>query len=655
MPAQARQPSLRVAACLILALQIAAAIVFRGAITITGDEPHYLMVTRSVLQDGDFDVANQYADGNHRAIDPVPLSPVGATNEHRGDGRLYHVRLPGQSLLILPAYALGALVARAAGLSSAFGGYWAAVSFLVLLTSLFWALLFRLARDLTGSAMAALVAVLALSSLLPIVPYGSQIYPEMTAALTTLAAMWAICLARPNIRAALVGASAIGILASLHQRFAIVALALAAAAVLIFWRRNADGRTVLMPFLGVLGLFAAAISLYSQHAFGSLLPSAGWNQSDLPISRLENLGRGLALLFLDDGRGLLSWAPHMLLIVALWIAAALRGDGAGLYARVGLACFLVTAITSATTFGIGRDIPPRHLVSVLPLAAFPLAVWLASPVRRWLGPVLAIALLPGALLTTYGAADVNRLLDASLGNRAWIEFSNDLHRAVGIDLRVIDLYPAVRPFEAVVFREGCQRDGGVATCPFPAMPPPGSYEVRAYVRMAEATAPPITIRARATASGGKTSVLATREVAESDPDGIPRIVAAPNPPSPLDPILRSRAIAATGLTDDIVVATYREGAAFYLAHRQAMTPRQVEEAVQRLAGARGVPPPQPGVGTTLLSVYAEVAGSPLYGVVQVPFDLPRGAHLIVEISSDDPSLEVGGYTLVRTPRWAPWK
>lgn len=651
----ARQPSLGVAASLILALQIGAAIIFCGAVTITGDEPHYLMATRSVLLDGDFDVANQYADGNHFAIDPVPLSPVGATNEHRGDGRLYHVRLPGQSLLILPAYACGALAARATGLSTAFGGYWAAVAFLVLLTALFWTLLFRLARDLTASAWAALTAVLIVLSLLPMVPYGSQIYPEMAAAFATLIALRAICLARPDVRAALVSASAVGILASLHQRFTIVALALAISGGLIFWCRSANRRAALVPFLGVLGLFAATISLYSLHAFGSMLPSAGWNQSDLSISRPENLARGRALLFLDDGRGLLSWAPHTMLIVALWSAAALRDDPAGLCARVGLACFLVTAITSATTFGIGWDIPPRHLVSVLPLAAIPLAVWLASPIRRWLGAVLGMALLPGALLTGYGAADVARLFDASLGNRAWIDVSDDLHRATGNDLRVIDLYPAVRPFEAVVFRERCQPQRGVAACPFPTRPPPGAYEARVYVRMAETILSPITVRARAIESGGAASILAMREIAESDPDGIPRIVAAPNPPSPLDPLLRLRATAATGLPDDIVVATYREGAAYYLAHRQAMTPRQVDEAVQRLAAVRGVPWPQPGVGATLLEIYAEIAGSPLYGVVPITFDLPRGADLVVEVSSRDPAVEVGGYTLVRRPRWTLWQ
>ena len=31
-------------------------------ISLTGDEPHYLMVTASVLRDGDLDLANNYAE-----------------------------------------------------------------------------------------------------------------------------------------------------------------------------------------------------------------------------------------------------------------------------------------------------------------------------------------------------------------------------------------------------------------------------------------------------------------------------------------------------------------------------------------------------------------------------------------------------------------
>ena len=79
-------------------------------ITLTGDEPHYLIVTASVLRDGDLDIGNNYAEDARTAeiYGPVPVRhSVGR------DGREWPSHTPGISVLLVPAFALaGGLGAR---------------------------------------------------------------------------------------------------------------------------------------------------------------------------------------------------------------------------------------------------------------------------------------------------------------------------------------------------------------------------------------------------------------------------------------------------------------------------------------------------------------------------------------------------------------
>jgi hypothetical protein len=73
----------------------------------SGDEPHYLLISHSVLTDGDFDLSNNYANRDYSRIMPthVQISPHIAP----GTGGKYSFHSPGLSLLLLPFYFLGSL------------------------------------------------------------------------------------------------------------------------------------------------------------------------------------------------------------------------------------------------------------------------------------------------------------------------------------------------------------------------------------------------------------------------------------------------------------------------------------------------------------------------------------------------------------------
>ncbi len=72
---------------------------------LSGDEPHYLMMTYSLIHDGDLDLTNQYANKDyekfyHRGV----LTPQGL--DHWINGKLYSYHPLGPALLALPGFAL---------------------------------------------------------------------------------------------------------------------------------------------------------------------------------------------------------------------------------------------------------------------------------------------------------------------------------------------------------------------------------------------------------------------------------------------------------------------------------------------------------------------------------------------------------------------
>jgi hypothetical protein len=84
----------------LLVLHIAAAARVQQQVGPEGDEPHYLMVAASLLEDGDLALQDDYAAGRYRAFHPADLEPHYRV---RGkDGAIYSLHALGLSLLVLP-------------------------------------------------------------------------------------------------------------------------------------------------------------------------------------------------------------------------------------------------------------------------------------------------------------------------------------------------------------------------------------------------------------------------------------------------------------------------------------------------------------------------------------------------------------------------
>jgi hypothetical protein len=150
-----------------------------SGITTAGDEPHYLLITHSLFEDKDFDLANNYAQQDYSRF----MKYEGKMKPHAiwgaRPGSLYSAHSPGVSVLLLPFYALGSL----------FRGQ-ALLFFIRLGMSIFGALLslqvYLYARSEWQNESLALWLWFLTAFTSPVFFYSIHVYPEIVIAFLSL-------------------------------------------------------------------------------------------------------------------------------------------------------------------------------------------------------------------------------------------------------------------------------------------------------------------------------------------------------------------------------------------------------------------------------------------------------------------------------------
>lgn len=338
-----------------------------------GDEPHYLLAAKSIVEDGNVDVSDEYASRAYGEFYPYELRPHG---EETG-GRLNEPHGVGFPLLIAPAFALG--------------GAKAVELFLAAIAALGVALAYRLALRVAPDPWA-LGAAVAVGLSPPLLAYGTAVYPELAAA-TALsgAALLAVRLdARVSRPEAALCFLLLGTLPWLGTKFVPAGLVIGVFAARSIWR--ARHRTLAVLAVEV-ALFSVALYVAINEAiydgptpYTADISGETATDASFPGGYLERAYR-LVALFIDRDYGLLRWAPVFLLAFAglwwLWhsrreqVARAVPGVRdievtAGLCAAALGAQLVVAAFVAPTMFGFW--FPPRHLLAGLPLA-IPLVAW----------------------------------------------------------------------------------------------------------------------------------------------------------------------------------------------------------------------------------------------------------------------------------------
>jgi len=179
-----------------------------------GDEPHYLIITQSLLIDHALTIDDVHRRGDYRAYYPTELQPHVQT---RGkNGRIYSVHAPGLPALVAPAFLVG--------------GYRAVVGFLILIAACGAALAWHVGWLSTRRTDAAWFGWAAVTLPVTTIFQSFTIYPDGVGGVLTLTGMWALLRAHDEstngetrLRPWVLHGAALALLPWLHSRFAVLA------------------------------------------------------------------------------------------------------------------------------------------------------------------------------------------------------------------------------------------------------------------------------------------------------------------------------------------------------------------------------------------------------------------------------------------------
>jgi hypothetical protein len=390
------------AGCLSLLIAGASAIIAAPSVP-GGDEPHYLVITQSLLRDGDLKIENNHLRGDYQQYFAGPLRPDFL---RRGrDGEIYSIHAPGISALVAPAFAVG--------------GYRGVVVFLVAAAALGGALLWHVAWLASRSPHAAWFGWAAIVLGPTWIFHTFTVYPDGVGGALALSGVWALLRAGDESRTGaasprpwLLHGMALAVLPWLHSRFALLAGALGALILLrLAATRNPAPKAV--AFLAVPAVSALLWIGYFIAIYGVADPAAPYGSSrEFSAAFIPG---GLAGLLFDQRFGLFANAP--VLIAALFGFAAMlrtrRDDGgkagaAGSCPRLAIELLFVIVtyllmVTSYAMWWAGWSAPARFAAAAVPLLVVPAAAAWTHFATRFarlllLGALACTALISAALV-----------------------------------------------------------------------------------------------------------------------------------------------------------------------------------------------------------------------------------------------------------------
>ncbi len=336
---------------------------------VTADEPQYLLSAMSLVEDGDLDIADELAAERWREFHAAELP---RQTEPRADGSELSPHDPLLPVLLAPGVAVASALAMdwphaelagARAVLALVAGALAAVLVWIMVVPL------RLRRSIAATAAGAFALAAPLST------YGSQLYPELVAALAVAVGVAGLLSLDHPGRARLATVAWTGAVVALPWlgvKYAAVAAALAVLGLVL-------DRRCRVPAFVALALAGVAYLVVHQRVYGGWTVYAAGDHfvgGELTVvgNDPDHVGRSVRLagLLVDRHFGLLVWAPAHLLVVPAVAALLRRRDRATAVLLLPLAAGWATATWVALTMH-GWWWPGRQVVVVLPLAVLAIA------------------------------------------------------------------------------------------------------------------------------------------------------------------------------------------------------------------------------------------------------------------------------------------
>jgi hypothetical protein len=356
-----------------------------------GDEPHYLIISQSLMADGDLKIENNHQRREYRTFWGGELRP---DYMKRGvDGEIYSIHAPGLPVLLLPAYVAA--------------GYLGTVLILALMAALTALAIFDLAHGIAGP-LAAFATWAAVGLTVPFVPHAWLVSPEMPGALVVAwSALWLWQPADQRPGTWFWRGVTLASLPWLHTKLVILLVIFGAALV---WRARTSTK-LFVAFLVPIVLSVAGWLTFFSLFYGSVNPEAPYGGYPAIYVLAKNIPRGLLGLMFDQKFGLLFYSPIYLFAIAGSWNMLRRPDTRFL----GAVLLIATAAHVGSTTRLymwwgGTSAPARFLVPILPCLAPMIALEINALRRRVGKTVFGICLACSLLVAAAGAGWPGRLL-----------------------------------------------------------------------------------------------------------------------------------------------------------------------------------------------------------------------------------------------------
>ncbi len=358
-----------------------------------GDEPHYLVITQSLLRDGDLQIENNHTRRDYRAYYAGVLRP---DYLRRGtNGQIYSIHAPGLSVVVAPAFALF--------------GYPGVAVFLSLVAAFGSALMWRASYALTHSSGAAWFGWAAGALTVPFFFQSFAVYPDgigATIVLFAVAPLFEDSRHISTIRWFAISL-ALAVLPWLHTRFAILAAAMGCV-LLVRLAMSPERRSRAAVLLAAPLVSAVAWFAFFRAIYGTFNPSApyGGDTQSTPA----NILNGLPALFLDQQFGVLPNAPvYAICLGGVLLLARRRPRLALELLAIAVPYLLVTSMFHM--WWAGTVSPARLVVPVLPLLVIPGAfLWNVTRHEATRAVAIALLLLSVGITLSLVGVDAGRLV-----------------------------------------------------------------------------------------------------------------------------------------------------------------------------------------------------------------------------------------------------
>jgi hypothetical protein len=275
----------------------------------SGDEPHYLVVSESLILDGDVDVKNDYLRRRYLEYYPGHLDPhVNTSIFTLASPHWYSMHGVGLSAVLVPAVAADGAHGATVGM--------VVIAVIVLLLTFLWV------RRFTGEAWLAAIATGALGFAPSFLGLEGRIFPDLPAAALLLGCLLILELPERRSRHLLLLGVLVGVSPWFHFKNAL-AFGTIAAVAFVQVMRSSEGRERVRRLLSLTTPVIVS-------AIGYELSVRAWYASWLPTRMVLpgnevfalSVPRGLAAVSFDSARGLLTNNPALLLILAgfpIWL------------------------------------------------------------------------------------------------------------------------------------------------------------------------------------------------------------------------------------------------------------------------------------------------------------------------------------------------